>query len=47
MALRDKKKCLASDAAAYTHYAHYVECIQERRQKIPELGNLVLVKNHG
>lgn len=36
MALGNKKKCLASDAAAY----------RERKQRIPEPSDLVLVRNH-
>ena len=42
MVLRDEKKCLASEAAAYTYY---LKRMCGRRQKIPNLGNLVLVKN--
>ena len=41
--LRDEKKCLASEAAAYTHY---LKSVRERKQKIPEPGDLVLVSNH-
>lgn len=44
MALRDEKKCLASEAAAYTHY--YLKSVRERKQRIPEPGDLVLVRNH-
>lgn len=43
MALRDEKKCLASEAASYTHY---LKSVRERKQKIPKPGNLVLVRNH-
>ena len=43
MALRDEKKCLASEAAAYTHY---LKGMRKRRQKIPNPGDLVLVRNH-
>ena len=43
MALRDEKKCLASEAAAYTNY---LKRMRGRRQKIPNPGDLVLVRNH-
>ena len=43
MALRDKKKCFASEAAAYTYY---IKGIRKRRQKILKPGDLVLVRNH-
>lgn len=36
-------KCLASEAAAY---AHYLKTVRERKQKIPEPGDLFLVRNH-
>ncbi len=43
MVLRDEKKCLACEAAAYTHH---LKGICGRRQKIPTPGDLVLVRNH-
>lgn len=43
MVPQDEKKCFASEATAYTYY---VKGIQERWQKIPELDDLVLVRNH-
>ncbi len=43
MTLRDEKKCLASEAVAYTHY---LKGMCGRRQKIPNPGDLVLVRNH-
>lgn len=43
MALRDEKKCLASEAAAYIHY---LKSVRKRKQKIPEPRDLVLVRNH-
>lgn len=43
MALRDENKRLASEAAAYTHYQ---KSKRDRRQRIPEPGDLVIVRNH-
>ncbi len=43
MTLRDEKKCLASEAAAYTHY---LKGLCGKRQKIPNSGDLVLVRYH-
>ena len=43
MVLRDEKKCLASEAAAYTHH---LKGMCGRRQKIPTPGDLVLLRNH-
>lgn len=43
MTLRDEKKYLANKTAAYTYY---VKGIQAKKQKILELGNLVLIRNH-
>ena len=42
-ALRDKNKCLASEAAAYTSYSRGRKL---RQQRIPEPGDLVVVRNH-
>ncbi len=43
MALRDENRCLASEASAYSHYRRGQ---RERRQRIPKVGDLVLVRNH-
>ena len=43
MVLRDENKLLAADAAAYTHG---YESKRHRRQRLPEPGDLVLVRNH-
>ena len=42
-ALRDKQRCLASDAMAYLHYQ---KSENTRKQKIPKEGDLVIVRNH-
>lgn len=43
MALRDENRCLASEASAYSHYR---KGQQERKQRVPKAGDLVLVRNH-
>ena len=43
VALRDEDRLLASETASYTH--GYVKA-RERHQRIPEPGDLVLVRNH-
>lgn len=42
-ALRDERRYLASDAAAYVHYQ---KSRNARKQKIPKEGDLVVVRNH-
>lgn len=42
-ALRDERRCLASDAVAYVHYQ---KSRNARKQKIPKEGDLVVVRNH-
>ena len=42
-ALRDERRCLASDAMAYVHYQ---KSRNARKQKIPKEGDLVVVRNH-
>lgn len=41
--LQNKNQCLANKALAYSHYK---KGQQERKQRISNAGNLVLVKNH-
>lgn len=43
MALRDKNKCLASEAAAYTSYQ---KSKRDRKQRVPEPEDLVIIQNH-
>ncbi len=42
-ALRDENKRLSSEAASYTHYQRGQK---ERKQKLPNPGDLVIVRNH-
>ena len=43
MALRDENKCLASEAASYRHYGSER---RKRKARLPEPGDLVLVRHH-
>lgn len=43
MALRDENRCLSADASAYIHYQRSKN---ERRQRLPKEGDLVVVRNH-
>lgn len=43
MALRDKNKCLSTDASAYIHYQRSKN---ERKQRLPKEGDLVVVRSH-
>lgn len=43
-ALRDEKKCLASDAVAYQHYQSQKK--NTWQQRLPKVGDLVVVRNH-
>lgn len=43
MALQDKNHYLASETLAYSHYKKRQ---QEKKQRVPKAGNLVLIKNY-
>ncbi|KAM0800520.1 hypothetical protein BDR22DRAFT_821397 [Usnea florida] len=42
-ALRDENKILASEADSYSHYT---QARNQRKQRLPEPGDLVIVRNH-
>ena len=42
-ALRDENRLLSSEVASYSHHYHK---LAQQRQRIPEPGDLVLVRNH-
>ena len=43
MALRDENRCLSADASAYLHYQRLKN---EKKQRLPKEGDLVVVRNH-
>lgn len=43
MALCDENRCLSADASAYIHYQRSKN---EKRQRLPKEGDLVVVRNH-